>query len=138
MTNRRLLRRHPEYRCQYQNRRLADLGRRNDSHALPKRLIVARTVRSAGFILPYPGRPFGTRKDFMFASPKDYDQHDAFSWDEAQMQLKNACEALDVLAKVRQWINDGSVHSNMGCCYCICSGTTSTGPSTATTRRAKS
>jgi RNA polymerase-associated protein CTR9 len=37
--------------------------------------------------------------------------------DEAQKRLKNAREALDVFAKVRESINDGSVYSNMGHCY---------------------
>jgi RNA polymerase-associated protein CTR9 len=37
--------------------------------------------------------------------------------DETQKRLKNAREALDVFAKVRESINDGSVYSNMGHCY---------------------
>ena len=37
--------------------------------------------------------------------------------DEAQKRLKNAREALDVFAKVRESVNDGSVYSNMGHCY---------------------
>ncbi|KAJ6625349.1 RNA polymerase II-associated protein [Mycena sp. CBHHK59/15] len=37
--------------------------------------------------------------------------------DEAQKRLKNAREALDVFAKVRESINDGSVYFNMGHCY---------------------
>ncbi|KAJ6594521.1 RNA polymerase II-associated protein [Mycena capillaripes] len=37
--------------------------------------------------------------------------------DEAQMRLKNAREALDVFAKVRESMNDGSVYFNMGHCY---------------------
>ncbi|KAJ6465111.1 RNA polymerase II-associated protein [Mycena vitilis] len=39
------------------------------------------------------------------------------SGDEAQKRLKNAREALDVFAKVRESINDGSVYFNMGHCY---------------------
>ncbi|KAJ7658031.1 RNA polymerase II-associated protein, partial [Mycena rosella] len=39
------------------------------------------------------------------------------SADEAQKRLKNAREALDVFAKVRESINDGSVYFNMGHCY---------------------
>ncbi|KAJ7502428.1 RNA polymerase II-associated protein [Mycena galericulata] len=41
----------------------------------------------------------------------------ASSADEAQKRLKNAREALDVFAKVRESINDGSVYFNMGHCY---------------------
>ncbi|KAF5380573.1 hypothetical protein D9615_004659 [Tricholomella constricta] len=37
--------------------------------------------------------------------------------DEAQKRLKNAREALDVFAKVRESIDDGSVYFNMGHCY---------------------
>jgi RNA polymerase-associated protein CTR9 len=37
--------------------------------------------------------------------------------DEAQRRLKNSREALDVFAKVRESINDGSVYFNMGHCY---------------------
>ncbi|KAK7006015.1 Tetratricopeptide repeat protein 1 [Favolaschia claudopus] len=37
--------------------------------------------------------------------------------DEVQKRLKNAREALDVFAKVRESINDGSVYFNMGHCY---------------------
>jgi len=37
--------------------------------------------------------------------------------DEAQKRSKNAREALDVFAKVRESINDGSVYFNMGHCY---------------------
>lgn len=37
--------------------------------------------------------------------------------EEAQRRLKNAREALDVFAKVRESINDGSVYFNMGHCY---------------------
>ncbi|KAJ6498745.1 RNA polymerase II-associated protein [Mycena sanguinolenta] len=37
--------------------------------------------------------------------------------DELQRRLKNAREALDVFAKVRESINDGSVYFNMGHCY---------------------
>lgn len=37
--------------------------------------------------------------------------------DEAQKRLSNAREALDVFAKVRESINDGSVYSNMGHCF---------------------
>jgi RNA polymerase-associated protein CTR9 len=40
--------------------------------------------------------------------------------DEAQKRLKNAREALDVFAKVRESINDGSVYFNMGHCYYAC------------------
>jgi RNA polymerase-associated protein CTR9 len=39
------------------------------------------------------------------------------SADEGQKRLKNAREALDVFAKVRESINDGSVYFNMGHCY---------------------
>lgn len=39
------------------------------------------------------------------------------SGDEAQRRLTNARDALDVFAKVRESINDGSVYSNMGHCY---------------------
>ncbi|KAF9464960.1 RNA polymerase II-associated protein [Collybia nuda] len=39
------------------------------------------------------------------------------SADEAQKRLKYAREALDVFAKVRESINDGSVYFNMGHCY---------------------
>ncbi|KAL1945926.1 hypothetical protein VTO73DRAFT_1928 [Trametes versicolor] len=37
--------------------------------------------------------------------------------DEAQKRLKNSREALDIFAKVRESINDGSVYANMGHCY---------------------
>ncbi|KAH9929574.1 RNA polymerase II-associated protein [Epithele typhae] len=37
--------------------------------------------------------------------------------DEAQKRAKNTREALDIFAKVRESINDGSVHANMGHCY---------------------
>ncbi|KAH8107706.1 hypothetical protein BXZ70DRAFT_1013744 [Cristinia sonorae] len=37
--------------------------------------------------------------------------------DEAQKRVKNAREALDVFAKVREALDDGSVYSNMGHCY---------------------
>lgn len=37
--------------------------------------------------------------------------------EEAQKRLKNAREALDVFAKVRESINDGSVYANIGHCY---------------------
>ncbi|KAF8212535.1 RNA polymerase II-associated protein [Mycena galopus ATCC 62051] len=37
--------------------------------------------------------------------------------DEVQKRLKNAREALDVFAKVRESIHDGSVYFNMGHCY---------------------
>ncbi|KAG5647061.1 hypothetical protein DXG03_001431 [Asterophora parasitica] len=37
--------------------------------------------------------------------------------DEAQKRLKNAREALDIFAKVRESIDDGSVYFNMGHCY---------------------
>lgn len=37
--------------------------------------------------------------------------------DEAQKRVKNARDALDVFAKVRESINDGSVYANMGHCY---------------------
>lgn len=37
--------------------------------------------------------------------------------DEAQKRLKNARDALDIFAKVRESVNDGSVYSNMGHCY---------------------
>ncbi|OBZ70980.1 Tetratricopeptide repeat protein 1 [Grifola frondosa] len=37
--------------------------------------------------------------------------------DEAQKRIKNARDALDVFAKVRESLNDGSVYSNMGHCY---------------------
>lgn len=37
--------------------------------------------------------------------------------EEAQKRLKNAREALDVFAKVRESIDDGSVYFNMGHCY---------------------
>lgn len=37
--------------------------------------------------------------------------------DEAQKRFKNAREALDVFAKVRESVNDGSVYFNMGHCY---------------------
>lgn len=37
--------------------------------------------------------------------------------DEAQKRLKGASDALDVFAKVRESINDGSVYFNMGHCY---------------------
>ncbi|KAJ7140486.1 RNA polymerase II-associated protein [Mycena crocata] len=37
--------------------------------------------------------------------------------DETQKRLKNAREALDVFAKVRESIHDGSVYFNMGHCY---------------------
>jgi RNA polymerase-associated protein CTR9 len=39
------------------------------------------------------------------------------SSDESFKRLKNAREALDVFAKVRESINDGSVYFNMGHCY---------------------
>lgn len=37
--------------------------------------------------------------------------------DEALKRIKNAREALDVFAKVRETLDDGSVYSNMGHCY---------------------
>ncbi|KAH9948627.1 RNA polymerase II-associated protein [Amylocystis lapponica] len=37
--------------------------------------------------------------------------------DEAQKRIKNARDALDVFAKVRESLNDGSVYFNMGHCY---------------------
>jgi RNA polymerase-associated protein CTR9 len=37
--------------------------------------------------------------------------------DETQKRFKNARDALDVFAKVRESINDGSVYLNMGHCY---------------------
>ncbi|THH01100.1 hypothetical protein EW026_g1546 [Hermanssonia centrifuga] len=37
--------------------------------------------------------------------------------DEPQRRIKNAREALDVFAKVRESLDDGSVYSNMGHCY---------------------
>ncbi|KAF7357881.1 Tetratricopeptide repeat protein 1 [Mycena venus] len=37
--------------------------------------------------------------------------------DDVQKRLKNARDALDVFAKVRESINDGSVYFNMGHCY---------------------
>ncbi|KAH9484994.1 Tetratricopeptide repeat protein 1 [Psilocybe cubensis] len=39
------------------------------------------------------------------------------AYDEAQQRLQNAREALDVFAKVRESINDGSVYLNIGHCY---------------------
>ena len=40
-----------------------------------------------------------------------------FAGDEVQKRLKNARDALDVFAKVRESVNDGSVYFNMGHCY---------------------
>ena len=40
--------------------------------------------------------------------------------DEAQKRVKNAREALDVFAKVRESLDDGSVYANMGHCYYSC------------------
>ncbi|KAN0091495.1 hypothetical protein V8E55_005061 [Tylopilus felleus] len=37
--------------------------------------------------------------------------------DDAQRRLKNTREALDVFAKIRETLNDGSVYVNMGHCY---------------------
>ncbi|KAI8993957.1 RNA polymerase II-associated protein [Trametes punicea] len=37
--------------------------------------------------------------------------------DEAQKRMANSREALDIFAKVRESINDGSVYTNMGHCY---------------------
>ncbi len=37
--------------------------------------------------------------------------------DEGAKRLKNSREALDIFAKVRESINDGSVYTNMGHCY---------------------
>ncbi|KAG9316871.1 hypothetical protein JVU11DRAFT_2947 [Chiua virens] len=37
--------------------------------------------------------------------------------DETQLRLKNSREALDVFAKIRETLNDGSVYVNMGHCY---------------------
>ena len=37
--------------------------------------------------------------------------------DEGQKRVQNAREALDIFAKVRESINDGSVYTNMGHCY---------------------
>ena len=37
--------------------------------------------------------------------------------DEAQKRIKNAREALDIFAKVRESLDDGSVYANMGHCY---------------------
>jgi RNA polymerase-associated protein CTR9 len=42
------------------------------------------------------------------------------SMEEAQKRFKNAREALEVFAKVRESINDGSVYLNMGHCYYAC------------------
>ncbi|PPQ83611.1 hypothetical protein CVT25_006296 [Psilocybe cyanescens] len=39
------------------------------------------------------------------------------SFDEAQQRLQNAREALDIFAKVRESLNDGSVYLNIGHCY---------------------
>lgn len=41
----------------------------------------------------------------------------ASSSEEANKRFKNARDALDVLAKVRESVNDGSVYFNMGHCY---------------------
>ncbi|KAH9858911.1 RNA polymerase II-associated protein [Lenzites betulinus] len=41
----------------------------------------------------------------------------AIAADEAQKRMKNSREALDIFAKVRESINDGSVYVNMGHCY---------------------
>ncbi|KAI0633528.1 RNA polymerase II-associated protein [Trametes polyzona] len=41
----------------------------------------------------------------------------AIAPDEAQKRMKNSREALDIFAKVRESINDGSVYANMGHCY---------------------
>ncbi|KAM6502121.1 RNA polymerase II-associated protein [Amanita muscaria] len=41
------------------------------------------------------------------------------SADEAQKRFKNARDALDVFAKVRESIDDGSVYVNMGHCYYV-------------------
>lgn len=43
--------------------------------------------------------------------------HPTSGADEAQKRMKNSREALDVFAKVRESINDGSVYLNMGHCY---------------------
>lgn len=40
--------------------------------------------------------------------------------DEPVRRVKNAREALDVFAKVRESLDDGSVYSNMGHCYYAC------------------
>lgn len=37
--------------------------------------------------------------------------------DDAQRRMKNSREALDVFAKIRETLNDGSVYVNMGHCY---------------------
>lgn len=37
--------------------------------------------------------------------------------DEGQKRVKNAREALEIFAKVRETLNDGSVYANMGHCY---------------------
>jgi len=37
--------------------------------------------------------------------------------DEVQKRIKNSRDALDIFAKVRESINDGSVYANMGHCY---------------------
>lgn len=37
--------------------------------------------------------------------------------DDAQRRLKNSREALDVFAKIRETLNDGSIYVNMGHCY---------------------
>ena len=37
--------------------------------------------------------------------------------DESQKKLKNAREALEIFAKVRESLDDGSVYANMGHCY---------------------
>lgn len=37
--------------------------------------------------------------------------------DDAQRRMRNAREALDVFAKIRESLNDGSVYVNMGHCY---------------------
>ncbi|KAH0828123.1 hypothetical protein J3R83DRAFT_3795 [Lanmaoa asiatica] len=44
-------------------------------------------------------------------------QFPASAADDAQRRLKNSREALDVFAKIRETLNDGSVYVNMGHCY---------------------
>jgi RNA polymerase-associated protein CTR9 len=40
--------------------------------------------------------------------------------DEVQRRIKGARDALDIFAKVRESLNDGSVYMNMGHCYYFC------------------
>jgi RNA polymerase-associated protein CTR9 len=67
-------------------------------------------VAAQGFAIVAAGDALGSLSDEAHVS----------SVEEAQKRFKNAHEALEVFAKVRDLINDGSVYLNMGHCYYAC------------------